>query len=320
MVFKVSARGKAVVTGAGGFLGRYIVAEMASQGWTVSAICRRSAAQTGPEFQTVEWHQIDLPSPRLDDLLDRVRPEVLIHAAGPASVPASISDPEGDFRGSAGVFFQVLESVRRNSPESRVLFLSSAAVYGNPPRLPVSEDSPLRPISPYGFHKLICERLCEEFYGIYNIPTCSVRIFSAYGPGLGKQVFWDICQKALTGKAISLLGTGRETRDFVHARDVAGAVELVARRGNFQADVFNVGVGEETRIEDLARMLLSGLGRDIPITFSGEHRCGDPVRWRADIRRLLDFGFAPRYSIADGVTSYCDWILDNLQGTGKAQN
>ncbi len=305
------ASGTVLVTGACGFLGRHIAAEMHNRGRHVIGVDMRPGHKKGVDpAGRSEWHNVELPSPALDVLLKCSLPYAVIHSAGSASVPASVKDPVADFAASANLCCRLLDSVRRNSPESKVLFLSSAAVYGNPARLPVDETAAASPISPYGFHKRICETLAEEFHTVYGLRTCCVRIFSAYGAGLEKQVLWDISQKALAGQTLSLLGTGDETRDFVHARDVACGVSLVVERAQFRAEVYNLATGVETRIRDLAQMLINALGRDAAIEFTGKMRAGDPARWRADISRISSLGFTPEVALTDGVKEYARWILD----------
>lgn len=300
-----------VVTGAAGFLGRYIVADLANKGWSVIGLDRVSPSKDDAlSGQVLEWCEAALPSDRLAHSLAYWQPCALVHAAGPASVPASLHDPWSDFDGNVSVFFHVLDSVRRHAPECRVILLSSAAVYGNPLVLPVGENAPVRPISPYGFHKRLCEQLAEEFHVLYGLRVCSARIFSAYGPGLRRQVLWDICQKALHQPFIQLLGTGQETRDFIHAQDIAGAIALLLRDADFDEPVYNLATGEETTIAELATILCSALGVSKEINFTGTLRQGDPSRWCADTSRLRALDFQPGISIGEGALRYARWILE----------
>jgi UDP-glucose 4-epimerase len=298
-----------VVTGARGFLGAYLVRELAAQFPRVIAIDKRPA-QPGPaERARVEHLTQALPCAEFEALLRSAKPGLLVHAAGPSSVPASLSDPAADFRDSPALFFAVLDAVRRCAPECRVIFLSSAAVYGQPKRLPVREDAPPGPVSPYGFHKLLCERLADQFARLYGLRVCSVRIFSAYGEGLRRQVIWDICRMALEQPQVRLFGTGDETRDFIHGQDVARAIALLSRKAGWQADVYNLASGADSSIRGLAQSLLAALGCAKPVIFSGQGRPGDPLRWRADVRRLRELGFAPAITLEQGVARYVKWIV-----------
>ncbi len=302
-----------LVTGAGGFLGRYIARELADCGYRVTGVDRSATsglADVQAACDTV--HRIALPSKQLDDVLSADRPDVIVHAAGPASVQQSIEDPNGDFNGQVGVLLSLLESIQRTGITTRLINLSSAAVYGNATQLPIAETAPVVPVSPYGFHKLVGEELIEAFRDRYQLTACSVRIFSAYGVGLRRQVLWDIARRVREGVNVELFGSGEETRDFVHARDVAVAVRIVAERAAFEGEVYNVATGRETSIGALATMLVEAIGENVEIMFTGAARSGDPYRFRADMRKTEHLGFVPNVSIERGIKEYADWVTESV--------
>jgi len=299
----------ALVTGAAGFLGRYIVGEFVARGWRVTGIDRAGMTHDQARRLGLAGLRImQLPAPDLPELLEVLEPEVIVHAAGPASVPASVQSPATDFRAATLPLLSMLEAMRISAAHARLIFLSSAAVYGNPAQLPVREDQPADPISPYGYHKLACESLLTEYRRIYNVPSCSMRIFSAYGPGLRRQVLWDIAQKALCQRVIELHGTGDETRDFIHARDVARGIVEAAEHAACEAEAYNLAAGREVRIHDLASRLINAMGRDVEIAYSGSTRPGDPLRWCADVSKIGRLGFAPGIGIEQGIREYAEWL------------
>jgi len=122
--------------------------------------------------------------------------DVCINCSGAANVSDSIKNPRRDFFLNTVNVFSILYASREYNPTCKFLNISSAAVYGRPIGLPIVESFKLNPISPYGIHKKISEEICSEFYNQFNINTCSIRIFSAFGPGLKKQLFWDIYKKS----------------------------------------------------------------------------------------------------------------------------
>lgn len=254
---------------------------------------------------------MQLPSRDFDAAVLSIRPAIVVHASGPSSVPASLADPAGDFANSVPVLLNVLEAVRRHAPACRIVFLSSAAVYGNPAGLPVDEAAATAPISPYGHHKLMCESLLKEFYAVYALQSCAVRIFSAYGQGLRRQVLWDICWQALTQPVVKLMGSGAESRDFVHAEDIAQGIMAVIARANFDAQAYNLATGVETRIDALAQLLIGALGKRIAVEFTGVARTGDPARWRANIDRLCALGYVPKMTIQEGAAAYAQWAASH---------
>ena len=278
----------ALITGHRGFLGSRIVSRLAEDGWDVAGAGR-------PD--------VEIPSPAFEALVREMQPELVVHCAGPASVPASVEDPVRDRSGSVDVLAAVLAQLG----DARLVLLSSAAVYGDPAALPVREDVALAPVSPYGRHRVESEALALAS----GAPVTIARVFSAYGEGLRRQVLWDISRKALAGGPIDLAGTGLESRDFVHASDVAAAVSLIAARGEFAGEQFNVASGAETRISELAAMLTGALGVEADVCFTGSPRIGDPLRWRADISRLKALGFVPSIALDEGVAAYASWVRDD---------
>lgn len=252
--------------------------------------------------------EMELPSPAFGELVERTAPELVVHTAAPASVAGSIDDPEGDRRGSVGVLEAVLEALGGLPRPPRLVFMGSAAVYGQPESLPVSESHPLAPVSPYGTHRVECEDVLRRS----GVPSVSLRVFSAYGEGLRRQVLWDICRKAVEEGAVELAGTGDETRDFVHVSDIAGAVASVAETAAFEGEAYNVGTGEATTIRALAEVLTSSLEGEVPVSFSGRSRPGDPDRWQADPGRLRGLGWHPAVRLEDGAADYARWARTEL--------
>lgn len=282
-----------LVTGSSGFIGSHIAAHLQGEGWHVVGLCRNRG-----DFGQIRQHRLELPNPGLAALIADLRPQIIVHCAGPASVPASVASPADDFEGTVPVMFQLLDNVRRYSPQSGVLYISSAAVYGNARSLPIAETDEIRPISPYGFHRSLCEQLLQQFRTLHSIRSASLRVFSAYGAGLRRQVIWDLCMRSLNEERLHLHGTGLESRDFVHASDIAQAIGLLAATPVWEA-IYNLGAGEETAIADLANAITSLLPAPIPVTFEGSSAAGMPDRVCADMSRLRRLGFVPRRRLLD---------------------
>src|SRR5687767_14322440 len=245
-----------LITGVAGFLGRHAAREFLRAGWQVAGI-DDIAPERAPAG--VEFHRLRLPSSALDALLTSLVPSACIHAAGRASVATSLLDPASDFRDGVLITFDLLDALRRCAPNCRVALLSSAAVYGDPASLPVRETDAIAPLSPYGYHKRQCELLIEEFASLYALPSFAVRIFSAYGPGLRRQVIWDICERVLTTGRLVLHGTGAESRDFVHAADIARGLLHLVQAAPARGEVYNLASGTETAIREVAGLLLAHL-------------------------------------------------------------
>ena len=300
-----------LITGVAGFIGRYVARHFSRQGWQVIGT-DNSQPENAPLADLSKYQRLQLPDLELDSLLQTYKPDVLIHCAGRASVALSVSDPSPDFYSNTVLTFNILDALRLHAPTCKFIFLSSAAVYGNPSKLPVAETHPTAPISPYGFHKLQSEQLCLEFAKIYSQPTASVRIFSAYGAGLRRQVMWDICQKAISQKNLTLQGTGNESRDFIHAVDIARAIEIICDRAPMQGEVYNLGSGQEVTIAKLAATVLISLEKNMSLEFSGIISKGDPINWQADISQIISIGFTSTIQLKDGIKNFTNWCKAEL--------
>lgn len=303
-----------LITGVTGFIGRYVADVFARSGWLVIGLGTQPNVNIPSLAQYVK---AILPSDRLEEIIKSIKPDACIHCAGKAAVHLSVIDPVSDFNASVGITFNLLNALRLHAPECQLIYLSSAAVYGNPAILPISENQSLEPISPYGFHKLICEQLCHEFSQVYGLPVAIARIFSAYGNGLKRQVIWDICHKALTQPVLKLQGTGRESRDFIHGIDVARAIYAIAQTSAEDFPVYNLASGQETTIKELADLILLNLHGDrsakISVEFDGVVPVGNPVNWRADVEHVASIGFLPTVKLAQGIESYAKWCLSEVK-------
>ena len=302
-----------LITGVAGFLGRHAARQFARAGWRVVGV-DLAAPESAKLSAGTLYQRMELPSASLAELLRALPPDTCVHCAGRASVTSSMQDPAADFRDNTVLTFELLETLRTAAPGCRLLLLSSAAVYGNPASLPVAEDHRLAPLSPYGYHKLQCELLCEEFSRIYALPTTIARVFDAYGTGLRRQLVWDICERAHASAPLVLPGTGREGRDLIHASDVARSLVLLAEQGAADADAYNVASGEETAVAALADLLLGALLSEARPVFGGRATPGNPPCWRADIAKISALGFKPAISLEQGLRSVAAWCAAELRG------
>jgi UDP-glucose 4-epimerase len=301
----------ALVTGVSGFLGRHVARALVAEGWSVVGLAS-GPPENAPLHLLEAYHRLILPSAALAQLLRASPPQACVHCAGRASVDMSMRRPSEDLEGSVSVTAGLLEALRCEAPLCRTVYVSSAAVYGEPSRLPIREDDPARPISPYGFHRFLCEQLCLEYASVFGLRVACARVFSAYGPGLRRQIVWDICRQALSQEPIELRGNGDESRDFIHGHDVGRALARLVEHAQAQGEVYNVATGVETTIRELAGLVLSRLDPPPRVEFSGSAHPGNPANWRADVSRLARVGFVPEIDLERGVASYLDWCRAEL--------
>lgn len=292
-----------LITGVNGFIGSHAASHLIKKHRVIGI-----GTSDQPVIDTLgDYKKMILPDSSLSDYLQAQKPDAVLHCAGQGSVPLSVENPEADFMAGPQLVMHVLDSLRRSKIRSTFIFPSSAAVYGNPETLPVSEEAPLRPISPYGFHKVISENILREYYELYDQPYLCMRIFSCYGEGLKKQLLWDAAVKAGHG-GLQLFGTGGETRDFIHVNDLAGIVSLLITN-EITNTTLNVANGVQISVREIIETLMSSLNLDVPIHFNQEQREGDPLFWEADISRLSKLGFISKVPLQDGVRRFAKWYL-----------
>lgn len=252
----------------------------------------------------------DLNSFDFESFFEYYIPAVIFFCVGSASVPFSIDNPEEDLEANVKVLHRMLFAMRRKKREScRIIFLSSAGVYGQVETLPINESDLRVPLSPYAMHKCLAEDLCLFFNNQYGFDIHILRIFSAYGPLLRKQIFWDMYEKYRKNGEINLFGTGEETRDYIYIEDLIDAIILISRYQIKNNSVWNVASGVEHSIRDVALMFAEKMEISSRlISFNGTVRNGDPNRWRADITRISQIGFTPKTSIEEGIGRYVEWV------------
>ena len=296
---------RAAVVGAAGFIGSHLCRHLAGSGWEVVAIDPNPLTAALPAVRHVAAR---LPEAAALDELLAGNLDAIFLLAGTALVRPSFDDPIGDLRRNVVDLLTFLEAARARRLQAMVVHASSAAVYGQPRRLPIRVDDPTVPISPYGVSKLAAEHYVRIYAEAHGLRTAVVRPFSVYGPGLRKQVVWDMLGKLLGPTPPTLHGTGAETRDFVHVEDLCSALETLASSGA-TGGVYNVCRGEEVTIASLGAMV-SRLARGPAFGFNGQGRAGDPERWRGDAESTRALGWEPKIQLEDGLRETVEWYQD----------
>lgn len=293
---------KILIIGSKGFIGKHCFDYFAKSGHHVHG------CDVVSDYNQVNYHIIDASNSDFSAIFRKQCFDVCINCSGAASVPQSFVNPQRDYILNVLNVYKLLDAIKENNQQCKFINISSAAVYGNPNYLPIDEKHPLNPLSPYGSHKLQAENICKEFTQFWGIQTCSLRIFSAYGPGLEKQLFWDIAQKVINNKPFILFGTGNESRDFIYIDDILQAIAIIVNKADFKANIFNLASGKEYKINDIVSLFITILNSNIQYNFEGNIRTGDPLNWCADISIIQSLGFTTTTSIEKGLTKYCKWL------------
>jgi UDP-glucose 4-epimerase len=274
-----------LITGGNGFLGFSVAEYLARAGNSVAGLTRR--AQLPRWFRRLEY---PLSIEALAEVIRNEHPDCILHAAGAASVGDSWVAPVRDFVDSVVSWHALLEATRQSELRPKLFLPSSAAVFGNPNRLPVAENAVRNPISPYGFHKLVCEQLAEEYANLWEMPVVICRLFSVFGPRQRRLLVWELVEQIfLDVPTIRLQGTGLEERDYLEVSDIAKALDALARqRSSASFQTYNFGSDTSLRVIDLIELLQRLTRVQKPVVRGRSGRHGDPLHWRADNRRLRE--------------------------------
>jgi len=298
---------KFLITGCSGFIGSSISEYLYYKGYSVFGI-------TIDDYISHKFvvNKINFTYNSIADIIKEFLPDVVIHAAGSSSVGFSVSNPLADYSASVDSFITLLEGIRVSGHKPLVVYLSSASVYGNPITFPVKERDLLNPISPYGYHKIISEKIAEEYNRFYSIPVLIVRLFSLFGPLQKKLLIWELYQKFRNEETVIVEGTGNETRDYLYIDDFIILLLRVISGINNGIETFNIASSVPITVKDVAFKMRDIIGSKKEIIFLNKKREGNPENWQADISKLQKLIGNIKISDFDEVLEKCinQWELD----------
>ncbi len=303
------------VTGAFGFIGRRIGKELSQRGFQVLGLGHGHwPASESKRWGIESWLDGDLTASNLNFLRSKGgKPTAIFHLAGGSSVGAAFQNPLEDFNRTTYATAELLEWVRQESPNTRLVVASTAAVYGDGSAGQIKESQATVPFSIYGYNKLAMENLCRSYGFNYGLETAIARIFSVYGAGLKKQLMWDICSKLSEDATVLRLGgTGEEIRDWIHVDDTVVALTKLITITSDKTPVINVGTGIGTSVRSIAEKFIERWNAGISNTqchlvFDGNQRAGDPFSLIADICPLNALGIQPSRQIDAEISAFVDW-------------
>ena len=297
-----------VVTGGCGFIGSHLVEALWRENRVVVIDDLSAGCEDNIAGCDVDLHRRSVAEP-LDELLAGA--EYVFHLAASVEVVRSLEDPAADARANVLGVVNVLQAVRRTGVR-RLVYSSSAAVYGVPRELPVGESHPAEPISPYGLSKLTGERYLRLFYELEGLPAVALRYFNVYGPRQRADspytgVISIFATNRLNGRPTVVYGDGEQTRDFVHVSDVvrANLAAAVAPLEQVGGRAFNIGTGRRTTVN----WLVAALGLPEGSVSRAPARSGDIRHSVADVSLAEEvLGFRARVALEQGLGDYLDYL------------
>lgn len=302
------------ITGAHGFIGKHLAKSLSNSGQTVIGIGHGLwPIEESKQWGISDWLNGDIKPSNLHLLKDKYgEPDVIYHLAGGSSVGASLVSPREDFFRTVATTSELLDWVRSHTPNTRLVAVSSAAVYGAGHTGMILESAKPLPYSPYGYHKLMMEDLFRSYASNYGLKVVIARLFSIYGTGLRKQLLWDLCSKLNEiPDTVTLGGNGAELRDWANVVDVAKALTLISNQASSLAPTINVGTGKGTSVTEIGRLVMKHWGMTntaSKLKFTGKARAGDPSSLISDNTILTKLGFEWSISLDKGINAYAKWF------------
>ena len=306
---------RVLVTGGAGFIGSHLVDHLVDAGHDVIVLDNFSTGKIGnlshsrgrPNFELAKADIRRIPRSVVKRLkkVDRV-----CHLAAVTSVQKSVMDPVSTTEVNVTGTLNVLEAAKALKAE-RVVFSSSAAVYGTPRAYPISETASISPISPYGASKAASELYLGSFEENHGIETLSLRFFNVYGPRQAASQYSGVIsiftRKALQQKPLQIYGDGSQTRDFIYVSDVVDATVAALER-NPQSRVFNIASGREITILELAKTIQKIIQTQSELVLYPP-RSGDVARSLADVTKARnELGFTAGTPMEDGLSTTIQWF------------
>lgn len=302
---------RAIVVGGAGFIGSHLVRVLVESGVEVTSIDRDPRGRLDGSGAHSIQADIALGDLALTAQLAEEPVDVVFLAVGTGFVPRSLEHPWADLESNVGTVLAVLETLRQHAspPIPVIVHCSSVAVYGEARHVPMTEQHPTEPLSPYGVSKLSAERYLRLYSVIHSYPTLSLRLFSVFGPGQRKLVVHDLAERLLSGEAPLIIeGSPDVTRDYVYVGDVARCAHRLAAAAPARGEAYNVCSGVGTPLSALAEHLRELCGSRAEIHFTGTLRTGDPVRFVGDPSKAAALGARCRSDLESGLRETVAWL------------
>lgn len=315
---------KVLVTGAEGFIGSHLTERLVELGADVTALVQYNSFNNWGWIDTFDKNVLDSIKVETGDIreLDGMNriikgQEVVFHLAALIAIPYSYLSPMAYVRTNVEGTVNVLEACR-NHDVQKIIHTSTSETYGTALYVPIDEKHPMQGQSPYSASKIGADKMAESFYKSFNMPIATIRPFNTYGPRQSaRAVIPTIISQILAGKEEIKLGSLTPTRDFNYVKDTAEAFIKIAESDKTIGEVINAGSNYEITIGDTVKKIIDIIGKDVKIICDEERirpEKSEVNRLWADNTKIKELtGWAPNYSIDQGLAETVEWIKNNLQ-------
>jgi len=314
---------RVLVTGGAGFIGSHLVDRLIEKGHQVVVIDNLSTGKKENLNPRAKFYKVDIRNSKIEEIFKKEKPEVVYHFAAQIDVRKSIENPIEDAKINILGSLNILENCQKYGVK-KFIFASSVGVYGEPKSLPVRENHPLNPFTPYSITKLTIEKYLN-YYQSQGSDFVSLRYANIYGPrqcpdrGGVIAIFID---KILKRKSPIILGNDNQSRDFLYVDDAVEAATLALETlpGSTQSvsqpapftQIYNVGTNKKTTINALLKLIAKILNKNVKPIFQ-LLRQGEIIRSRINFSKIKkELGWQPKYNLERGLTKTIKWFRENL--------
>lgn len=311
--------GTVLVTGGAGFVGSTLVRDLLQRGFKVTVVDDLSMGKKSnlPESESLSFYEHSITDQVfMKKILIEHHFDYVYLLAAVASVADTIKRPIATHIINQDANLQILETIRhQHLNPKKVIFASSAAVYGNDPDQPKTENSRIVPLSPYATDKFATERYIINYGNLYGIHTSAVRFFNVYGPRQNPNspysgVLSLICQKLINEGTFTLFGDGKQTRDFIYVSDAVRALQVVAETDRTDGQVYNVATGKSVSLLKTISILEQISNKTLKIKYEPQ-RPGDIQISEANIQKIEGIGFQVQWHLVKGLRQYWHYNLEH---------
>ena len=295
---------RVLVTGGAGFIGSHIVDQLIKQQYSVTVLDDLSTGLESNLHHQAQFVAMDIRSSQVLEVFQKGCFDFVIHQAAQTMVPKSLEDPRYDCDVNILGTVNVLEACRVTGVK-KIVFASSAAVYGDAATVPVQEDAPAQPTSFYGLSKLTIERYLALYHDLFGIEYAALRYANVYGERQGDGgeggVISIFTRKIRAGQSLGIFGSGEQTRDFIYVGDVANANIAAMTSSSGSSGIYNISTQSETTVNELIAVLSHVAKRTAEKTYL-PMREGDIYRSSlANGKSLKNFDWRPQMSLSEGI-------------------
>ena len=304
---------KILITGSQGFLGRNLSQKLSREG----LICYGIGRGNWKNKKYKKWWYLKNVSGTISHKnlkkFEKINFDYILHCAGGVSPNASLVKSitfNKDYEKNVTSIFKVLEFFSKKKRKPKIIFISTVSVYGNSKLKKIKEENNLNPVSNYSINKVIGEKVCRKFYQDNKFDILILRGSSIYGPGLKRQIIYDVCSK-IQRKQFFFFGSGREIRDFIHVSDFTNLIRCIINKGFKGYSVFNAGTGKGVKISKVIYYISKKLEVKIKPKFNSFGKEENPTSLVPDIKKVKKFNWSPKKNFYEGLDEYIKWFKND---------